>query len=87
MIHTFNVHLKLTMIDYFLFLQPGFEDENAMDTPIVRYCAVSSIEHSHRAPVTDILWIPDHFELTRMGVPQEAKGGQCIQIMSCATDQ
>jgi len=35
-----------------------------MDTPIIRYCAVSSIEQSHRAPVTDILWIPDHFEVS-----------------------
>ncbi|KAK2157176.1 hypothetical protein LSH36_196g03010 [Paralvinella palmiformis] len=65
---------------------PGFEDENSMDTPIIRYCAVSSIEQSHRAPVTDILWIPDHFEVNRMGVPQENKLGQCYQIMSCGTD-
>ena len=46
---------------------PGFEDESAMDTPIVRYCGVSSIEHSHRAPITDIQWLPDHMELSRLG--------------------
>ena len=46
-------------------LQPGFEDENSLDTPIVRYCAVSSIEHSHRAPISDLQWVPDHFEVNK----------------------
>ncbi len=67
--------------------QPGFEDDSALETPIVRYCAVSSIEHSHRAPISDILWVPDHMEITRMGVPQENRNGQCCQIMTCAVDQ
>ncbi|XP_033738311.1 WD repeat-containing protein 63-like isoform X3 [Pecten maximus] len=66
--------------------KPGFEDPNALKTPVVRYCAVSSIENSHRAAITDIQWVPDHMELNRMGVPQENKSLQCCQIMSCATD-
>ena len=45
-------------------LQPGFEDPNALKTPIVRYCAVSSIENSHHAPITDLLWLPDHLEVS-----------------------
>ncbi|KAK3092104.1 hypothetical protein FSP39_025223 [Pinctada imbricata] len=65
---------------------PGFEDPNALKTPIVRYCAVSSIEHSHRAAIADILWLPDHMEVNRMGVPQENKSMQSCQIMTCATD-
>ncbi|KAL4236475.1 WD repeat-containing protein 63 [Mactra antiquata] len=65
---------------------PGFEDPNALKTPIVRYCAVSSIENSHHQPITDILWIPDHMEINRMGVPQENKSFQCCQIFTCATD-
>lgn len=44
--------------------QAGFEDENALQTPIVRYAAVSSIEHSHLSPVTDIQWLPDHMEVS-----------------------
>ncbi|XP_074640912.1 dynein axonemal intermediate chain 3-like [Tubulanus polymorphus] len=64
----------------------GFEDENALETPIVRYAAVSSIEHSHKAAITDILWVPDHMEVTRMGIPIENKSQQCTQIMTCATD-
>jgi len=29
----------------------------------MRYAAVSAIEHSHITPVTDIQWVPDHFEV------------------------
>lgn len=65
---------------------PGFEDESALDTPIVRYCGVSSIEHSHRAAITDIQWVPDHMELSRLGIPQENRSGSCVQVMSAATD-
>lgn len=65
---------------------PGFEDPNALKTPIVRYCAVSSIEHSHKAPVTDIQWLPDHMQINKMGVPQENASLQCTQLLSCATD-
>ncbi|KAF6028504.1 WDR63 [Bugula neritina] len=65
---------------------PGYSDENPMETPIVRYVAVSSIEHSHKAAITDLLWVPDHMELTRMGVAQESRSGQCVQIMTAAAD-
>ena len=30
---------------------------------MVRYCAVSNIEHSHRMAITDIQWIPEHIEV------------------------
>ncbi|XP_058964872.1 dynein axonemal intermediate chain 3-like [Pocillopora verrucosa] len=66
---------------------PGFEDESSFDqSPILRYCAVSSIEHSHKTVVTDITWIPDHMEIGRMGVVVENKSQQCNQLMSCAAD-
>ncbi|CAB3993991.1 WD repeat-containing 63-like, partial [Paramuricea clavata] len=42
---------------------PGFEDDSNTDhTPVVRYCAVSSIEHSHKSAVSDLQWVPDHME-------------------------
>ncbi|PFX30161.1 Dynein intermediate chain 2, axonemal [Stylophora pistillata] len=66
---------------------PGFQDESSFDrSPILRYCAVSSIEHSHKTVVTDITWIPDHMEIGRMGVVVENKSQQCNQLMSCAAD-
>lgn len=43
--------------------QPGFEEETSMETPIVRYCAVSAIEPSHKAAITDVQWVPDHMEV------------------------
>ena len=55
-------------------------------SPIVRYCAVSSIENSHRFSVTDIMWIPDHMEIGRMGLVYENKTKQCTQIMTCSPD-
>lgn len=45
--------------------KPGFEDETFFQTPHIRYCAVSSIEHGHSEPITDLQWIPDHFQVWR----------------------
>lgn len=55
-------------------------------SPIMRYCAVSSIEYSHRMAVTDIQWIPDHMEIGKMGVVFENKSSYCSQIITCASD-
>ncbi|BFY99788.1 hypothetical protein BsWGS_02828 [Bradybaena similaris] len=65
---------------------PGFEDPNALKTPILRYCAVSCIENSHVTPVTDLLWLPDHMQITKMGVPQENASVYSYQLISCAKD-
>uniref|UniRef100_A0A8C8H1N6 WD repeat domain 63 n=1 Tax=Oncorhynchus tshawytscha TaxID=74940 RepID=A0A8C8H1N6_ONCTS len=56
------------------------------ETPVVRYCAVSGIENGHKAPITDIQWLPGTFEVSRMGVPMENKNGICVQIVTCAPD-
>ena len=52
--------------------KPGFEDESSFDrSPILRYCAVSSIEHSHKTVVSDIMWIPDHMEvISKLNFPE-----------------
>ncbi|XP_072024061.1 dynein axonemal intermediate chain 3-like isoform X2 [Amphiura filiformis] len=65
---------------------PGFEDENTDKTPVVRYCAVSSIEHSHKSAICDIQWVPDHMEVTRGGVIVESKTMTCTQILSASVD-
>ncbi len=47
-----------------IYFQPGFEDDSNTDhTPVVRYCAVSAIEHSHKSAVSDLQWVPDHMEV------------------------
>ncbi|XP_022087919.1 WD repeat-containing protein 63-like isoform X2 [Acanthaster planci] len=65
---------------------PGFEDENTDQMPIVRYCAVSGIEHSHKMAISELQWVPDHMEITRMGIVVENKTGTCSQILSASTD-
>ncbi|XP_028667360.1 dynein axonemal intermediate chain 3 [Erpetoichthys calabaricus] len=65
---------------------PGFEDPHANDTPVMRYCAVSSIESGHKAPVTDVQWLPDYYEVSRLGTPVENSSGMCLQIMTCSPD-
>ncbi|KAJ3090116.1 WD repeat-containing protein 63 [Quaeritorhiza haematococci] len=37
------------------------------DAPIVHWVAVSSIELSHKGPISDVLWLPKHFELSHTG--------------------
>lgn len=41
----------------------GNKKENK--TPVMSYCAVSSIESSHKSPVTDVQWLPKTFEVLR----------------------
>lgn len=51
------------MINKFILIKAMFGEEVGPETPIVRYCAVSAIEHSHRNVITCLEWIPDHFEV------------------------
>ncbi|XP_043942813.1 dynein axonemal intermediate chain 3-like [Protopterus annectens] len=66
--------------------KPGAVAEHPTKTPTVRYCAVSSIEHGHRAVVTDIYWLPEYYEVSRMGIPHENKNGICVQLVTCSPD-
>lgn len=65
---------------------PGFEDESFFQTPCIRYCALSSLEFSHSQPITDLLWIPDHFEIDRNGYPTENKSNTTSQLITSAID-
>ncbi|KAL7863998.1 hypothetical protein AOLI_G00154180 [Acnodon oligacanthus] len=64
----------------------SFEGKQEKDTPVVRYCAVSGIDSGHRAPITDIQWLPDGFEVSRTGIPLENKSQISVQIVTCAPD-
>ncbi|XP_077074754.1 dynein axonemal intermediate chain 3 [Siphateles boraxobius] len=54
--------------------------------PVVRYCAVSGIENGHKAPVTDVQWLPETFEVSRLGIPVENPSGISVQMVTCAPD-
>ncbi|XP_075038119.1 dynein axonemal intermediate chain 3 [Mixophyes fleayi] len=64
----------------------SLEPKHSNQPHLVRYCAVSSIEHGHKDVITDIHWLPDFFELTRTGYPYENKSGCCIQLVTCSPD-
>jgi WD40 repeat protein len=62
------------------------DDEKPEHAPMVRYCAVSSIEHGHSMCIEDLQWIPDHFEINRMGTVLENQDSYCNQLITCSTD-
>ncbi|VEL23426.1 unnamed protein product, partial [Protopolystoma xenopodis] len=49
-------------------------------------CCLSSIEHSHSKAILDIQWVPDHFEVNRLGYAIENQTQKCVQLMTCAID-
>ncbi|NWX42563.1 WDR63 protein, partial [Steatornis caripensis] len=53
---------------------------------VKRYCAVSSIQDSHKKPVTDIHWLPDYFEDNRMGAAFRNRAEICVQLVTCSPD-
>ncbi|NXF32805.1 WDR63 protein, partial [Nyctibius bracteatus] len=60
--------------------------QSSTEPPLVRYCAVSSIQNSHKKPVTDIHWLPDYFEDNRMGATSENRAEICAQLVTCSPD-
>ncbi|XP_055486751.1 dynein axonemal intermediate chain 3 [Leucoraja erinacea] len=67
-------------------LLPELDPSPPCEVPVAQHCAVSSIENGHKSMVTDLCWLPDHFELTRFGVPCESTEGLCVQLVTCSPD-
>ncbi|KAM9848859.1 dynein axonemal intermediate chain 3 [Aulostomus maculatus] len=61
-------------------------DNKENKTPVVRFCAVSALESSHKAPITDVHWLPQTFEVTRTGQPVENKYSISVQVVTCSPD-
>lgn len=62
------------------------QEQEGGHTPTVRFSIVSSIESSHRAPVTDIHWLPKHLEISNNGeVIDNAENGD-KQIVTSSLD-
>ncbi|KAI4828532.1 hypothetical protein KUCAC02_022614 [Chaenocephalus aceratus] len=62
------------------------DDNKGNKTPVVRYCAVSALESSHKAPITDVQWLPPTFEVTKLGLPVENKNNVSVQVVTCSPD-
>uniref|UniRef100_A0A5F8GT04 Dynein axonemal intermediate chain 3 n=1 Tax=Monodelphis domestica TaxID=13616 RepID=A0A5F8GT04_MONDO len=69
-------------------LKPIFllEPDSTKETPFVRHCAVSSIEHGHKKIITDIHWLTDNYELNRLGHAFENRSAICCQLVTCSVD-
>ncbi|NXP05918.1 WDR63 protein, partial [Thinocorus orbignyianus] len=68
---------------------PNVLQHNCMsgtDPPLVRFCTVSSIQYSHKKPVTDIHWLPDYSEANQTDATFEIKAGACMQLVTCSPD-
>ncbi|XP_059504253.1 dynein axonemal intermediate chain 3 isoform X2 [Stegostoma tigrinum] len=66
--------------------QPELDPAPHYEVPIAHHCAVSSIENGHKSFITDLCWVPDHFEISRMGVPCTSAEGMCVQLITCSPD-
>ncbi|CAL8306342.1 unnamed protein product [Lota lota] len=60
------------------------EEKRKNEVPVVRYCAISAIESGHKAPITAVQWLPETFEVNRMGVPLVNTNTTCVQLVTCA---
>ncbi|CAO2600369.1 Dynein axonemal intermediate chain 3 [Lemmus lemmus] len=69
-------------------LKPMFllEPDSNKEAMYIRHCAVSSIENGHRKVITDIHWLPDSFEINRMGSVFENRSGISCQLVTCSAD-
>ncbi|XP_043316733.1 dynein axonemal intermediate chain 3 [Cervus canadensis] len=69
-------------------LKPMFllEPESNKEEMYIRHCAVSSIESGHRKVITDIHWLPDTFEINRLGNVFENRSGISCQLVTCSAD-
>ncbi|NXA26264.1 WDR63 protein, partial [Ibidorhyncha struthersii] len=56
------------------------------ESPLVRYCTVSSMQYSHKKTVTDIHWLPGYSEEHQMGATFENRAEVCMQLVTCSPD-
>ncbi|KFV59437.1 WD repeat-containing protein 63, partial [Tyto alba] len=61
-------------------------EQNSTEPPLVRHCAVSTIEYSHKKTVTDIYWLPDFLKDNRTGATFENRAEICMQLVTCSPD-
>ncbi|NWI50354.1 WDR63 protein, partial [Calyptomena viridis] len=60
--------------------------QSSTETPVVPCCAISSIEYSHKKPVTDIHWLPGPTEDNQKGGTSENRAENCLQLVTCSPD-
>ncbi|KAM6305555.1 dynein axonemal intermediate chain 3 [Aegotheles albertisi] len=54
---------------------------------LAKYCTASSIQDSHKKPVTDIHWLPGDFKDNGMDATSENKAKICVRLVTCSPDR
>ncbi|XP_030350409.1 WD repeat-containing protein 63 isoform X2 [Strigops habroptila] len=62
------------------------DQQSSTQPPLVKPCADSPIEHAHKKPVTDIIWLLNYFEDNRTGAASENKAEIPVQFVTCSPD-
>ncbi|XP_049665227.1 dynein axonemal intermediate chain 3 isoform X5 [Accipiter gentilis] len=60
--------------------------QSSTEPTLVRYCALSSTQYSHKKPVTDIHWLPDYFEDNQMAATFDKRAETRVQLVTCSPD-
>ncbi|NXX58677.1 WDR63 protein, partial [Scopus umbretta] len=85
-VNTVNASI-LNILQYIYMSPPLMQvQQSSTEPPLVRYCAVSAIQYSHKKTVTDIHWLPDYFEENQMGATFESRAEICVQLVTCSPD-
>ncbi|NXY72203.1 WDR63 protein, partial [Glareola pratincola] len=86
-VHSVNAS-TLNVLQYSCMSGPSLTQvqDSSTESPLVRYCAVSSIQYSHKKPVTDIHWLPDYSEDNQTGATCENRPGVRTQLVTCSPD-
>ncbi|NWZ48337.1 WDR63 protein, partial [Haliaeetus albicilla] len=78
-----TVNASILNILQYIYMSGG---KNGTEPTLVRYCAVSSIQYSHKKPVTDIHWLPDYFEDNQMAATFDKRAETRVQLVTCSPD-
>ncbi|NWU61673.1 WDR63 protein, partial [Pterocles burchelli] len=83
-----TVNASILNIFQYIYVSPSFiqVQQNSTEPPLVKYCAVSSIQYSHKKTVTDIHWLPHYSEDNQMGATSENRAESCVQLVTCSPD-
>ncbi|NXK79666.1 WDR63 protein, partial [Amazona guildingii] len=62
------------------------DQQSSTEPPLVKHCAASPIEHAHKKPVTDIIWLLNYFEDNQTGADSEHRAEMPMQFATCSPD-
>ncbi|XP_076353043.1 missing minor mitochondria isoform X2 [Tachypleus tridentatus] len=62
------------------------QEDKGITTPVVKHCALSNIDQSHKSAVSFLTWLPPFIEVGKQGSVYESCGTSCHQVFTCGSD-